>query len=218
MKDLLTNSVPLEFGITPSDFHCNTEVRKGQFSLTDSAACQKCKLSFPERANCDEKTLTVHAEKPIELVNFESYISQWDNTPAKRSRRCDYIMWENAIGSRKVVFCDITCSVSAHVDPNPNDKHPEGKRQYAYGQMRDSLDVLLGIMVLEQYLLTATKKVFLFGWRDPDCIIPPQDKVEESMNPFMVQTAIHDAESFTQPAAYYGFDFVQVKYPFPYEW
>lgn len=218
MKNLLQQALPMELGIMPSNFQCTPMARKGLFHLSDAKTCKKCKTDYPERRACNEQTLIVSTTTPIDVLDFESYISQWDNTTAKVVRRCDYLMWNDVNGIRKVVFCDITCSVSEHVDPNPNDKHPEGKRQYSYIQMQESLDALMRIFVLEQYLLTATEKVFLFGWREPDISAQVQDDAEDAMASLILDTAIEDAAAFKQPATYHGFDFVQVKYPNPYEW
>ena len=218
MKDLLLQALPKELGVVPPDFQCTPQARQGLFPLSDTDACHRCKKIHAERAQCNEQTLMVSTTTPINVLDFETYISQWDNTPAKVKRRCDYLMWNDENGRRKVVLCDITCSVSEHVDPNPEDKHPEGKRQYSYIQMQESLDALMRILVLEQYLLTATEKVFLFGWREPDITTQVQDNAENAMASLILDTAIEDAATFEQPATYHGFDFVQVKYPHPYKW
>ncbi len=218
MKKVLQHLLPLEMGGMPPHFQCSPTVQQGLFALTDAKTCHKCKSDYPERAHCNEQTILITTKNPVEVLDFESYISQWDNTPAAVVRRCDYLVWNDVDSRRKVAFCDITCSVPEHVDPNPKDKHPEGKRQYSYLQMHDSLDVLMGIEVLKQYLLTATEKVFLFGWRDPDMSNLVEDIAEEAMVSLILDNAIQDAATFQQPAIYHGFDFVQVKYPNPYRW
>ena len=128
MKDLLLHALPKELGVVPPDFQCTPQARQGLFPLSDADACHRCKEIHPERAQCDEQTLMVSTTAAINVLDFESYISQWNNTPAKVKRRCDYLMWNDANGKRKVVFCDITCSVSEHVEPNPADEHPEGEK------------------------------------------------------------------------------------------
>lgn len=218
MKDLLQQALPMEFGVMPPNFQCTPLVRRGLFSLSDIDACHRCKEIFQERALCNEQTLIINTTDEIEVLDFESYISQWDSTLVKVDRRCDYLMWNDIEGFRKVGLCDITCSKAEHVNPNPNDKHSEGKRQYAYGQMIESLDALMGIHVIEQYLLTATEKVFLFGWREPEMLNQAQDNAEDAMVSFILDTAIEDADTFEQPAIHRGFDFVQVKYPTAYKW
>lgn len=218
MRKLLLDILPFALGKKMHPVECDPVIKHGQFSLTDYKACHDCKRLYPARKACDENVLMIDATIAVETFDFESFISQWDNTPSSVTHRCDYLMWDDAVDGRKIAFCDLTCSVPKHVDPNPQDKHPEGKRLFAYAQMQESLDVLLGICVLDQYLLTATKKVFIFGWRDPEIKINPSDFVEQAMGDFFTNTAIYVATTFTQPKTYHGFDFVQVKYPAVYKW
>lgn len=218
MKELLLNILPTVLGKKGHPIQCSPITKQGRFSLSDAKACQECKRKYPVRITCDEDVLKIFTDTAIEIFNFELFISQWDDTPNRVIRRCDYLMWDDAIDGRKVAFCDLTCSIPEHVAPNPHDKHPEGKRLYAYGQMKDSLDVLLAINVLDQYLLTATKKVFLFGWREPEIRVDTDDTAEQAMSNFITRTAIYTVSTFTQPATHHGFDFVQVKYPATYQW
>ena len=218
MRKLLLDILPSVLGKKKHPVECSPVTKQGQFLLSDPKACKDCKRLYPARKACDETVIAIDATTAIETFNFESFISQWDNTQSQVDHRCDYLMWDEAVDGRKVVFCDLTCSIPIHVDPNPQDKHQEGKRVFAYSQMQESLDVLLRIYVLDQYLLTATKKVFLFGWRDPEVKMDTNDAAEQAMGDFFTNTAIYVVATFTQPKTYYGFDFVQVKYPAIYQW
>ena len=215
IEELLRERFTLDYAlnttevIVPLTIYCDT------FILSDSKTCAECKGSRPGRENCNKETLWIEVAKgeTVTTVNFEEYLNQFgDKLDKYKMQRCDYIILDDSESHRKFAFCDLTCSEQKYVDGK------EGKRAEAFKQMKVSLDSLLKVDVLNQYILTYRDKVFLFGWREftiPDITL----KRNDSLSSIGVFLKTPSAESQTlEYTPQKGFTPIQVKYPAKYIW
>ena len=79
------------------------------------------------------------------------------------------MLYDDNEKGRAIAFCDLTCSAEDHVEPNPSDSYPLGKRFKVFEQMKTSLELLLEVDLLNIQILTCQQKLALFGWREKDC-------------------------------------------------
>ncbi len=218
---LLQVHYPMEHGIDSKGVVVDITVRSGLVELSDPKACDECLDSRPQRQNCNRVNLLVDtAANPVEIVDFEKYIKQFDNTAAAMKERCDYLFVDGSSHHHKIAFCDLTCSEEKYVVPNDG-KYPMGKRAKASEQMRKSLEHLLQEPLTAEYLLTFPVKVCLFGWREytvPD-VEPKRGDAARNMLAFM-NTPSSKTGVLTKdvPVIGHNFSFVQVKYPAVYQW
>lgn len=162
MRHLLTESLPQHYGINKS-INLPERVYESQFSLSDETACINCKKKFADRSDCDEQVMFVNAKEQLHVIDFEAYVRQFEHTALETRQHCDYLLYDEDINGRKVAFCDLTCSAEEHVEPNPLDAYPLGKRFKAYEQMKSSLELLLDVDLLNVHILTYQQKLALFG-------------------------------------------------------
>lgn len=166
------------------------------------------------RRKCTDSSST----KPVEVLNFERFISQFDRTSAEIKERCDYLLYDNDENSRKIAFCELTCSETKYVEPNESNEYREGKRAKAYNQMLKSLEALLGVSLLNTHILTFQKKHCVFGWREP-IASGQMDAAAASMNAFGITPSSTSELLYTSVFVVgHGFTFIQVKHPALYEW
>ena len=219
---LLQVHYPQEYGIDYNGVVVDMAIHKGLVELSDNKACDDCQELRSQRAQCDRVNLRVNTSaKSIEIVDFEKYVNQFDNTAAAMKDRCDYILVDASEGHNKIAFCDLTCSEEKYVNPNSG-KYPLGKRAKAAMQMKRSLESLLVEPLLKLYILTFPEKVCLFGWRDyvvPTDVAPKRGDAARNMLAFMnTPSSKSGTLSQTVPVVGHGFKFVQVKYPTVYQW
>ena len=219
---LLQVHYPQEHGIDAKGVVVDMATHKGLVELSDNKACVDCQELRPQRAQCDKVNLRVNTSaKSIEIVDFEKYVNQFDNTAASMKDRCDYILVDASVGHNKIAFCDVTCSEEKYVNPNDG-KYPLGKRAKAAMQMKKSLESLLKEPLLANYILTFPERLCLFGWRDYAVqadVTPQRGNVARNMLAFMnTPSAKSGTLSQPMPEVGHGFKFVQVKYPTVYQW
>ncbi len=218
MRQLLTERLPNHYGIG-KQIHVSDKVYTGQFSLSDASACFDCKQKLADKADCGEQVMRVRTSGQLHVVDFEAYVMQFDNTALEIGERCDYLLYDEDEKGRAIAFCDLTCSAKEHVEPNPSDSYPLGKRFKAFEQMRNSLELLLDVDLLNVHVLTYQQKLALFGWREKENNAQTKDKAEESMEAFGVTPASVAPIIYTDTLVMgYGFVFVQVKYPTVFDW
>lgn len=221
LSRLLQVHYPEEYGINPDGVMVDMTSRAGLVELSDAKACDECQRNRPQRNHCNRVNLRVNTDaKAIEIVDFEKYIDQFDNTKGTMKDRCDYLLVDASVGHRKIAFCDLSCSEEKYVNPNDG-KYSMGKRAKAAEQMRKSLERMLQEPLLCHYILTFPSKVCLFGWREyevPD-VTPQRGNAIRNMQAFM-RTPSSKSGSLTHVVSIigYGFQFVQVKYPTVYQW
>lgn len=135
--------------------------------------------------------------------------------------RCDLIMTDG-VPHNKIVFCDLCCYEEKYIGPNSG-QHPEGKRAYARKQMEKSIEMLLSVNVLNQYILTYPEKECLFAYRSYNAIQQPvkaqRRNVEDNMQAMMVTPSSVSGRIVTENNVMnHNFTFVQNKYPAVYNW
>lgn len=219
---LLQVHYPKQYGIDAEKIHVMIEEHAGLIELSDEKACMDCLNLRPQRNRCDRINLRINtADTPVEVVDFEGYMNQLDNTKAGIKDRCDYILVDGTLEHKKIAFCDLTCSEEKYVNPNSG-KYPLGKRAKAATQMKRSLECLLEEPLLAHYILTFPEKVCLFGWRDYAVsanVTPQRGNATRNMLAFMnTPSAKSGTLSRTVPMIGHDFKFVQTKYPTVYQW
>lgn len=219
---LLQVNYPNEYGIDANGVNIDMTTQRGMVELSDAKACDDCQELRPQRIACTKVNLRVNtSDNSIDIVDFEKYANQFDNTAAAMKDRCDYILVDASIGHNKIAFCDLTCSEEKYVNPNDG-KYPLGKRAKAAMQMKKSLESLLAEPLLATCILTFPERVCLFGWRDyavPADVTPQRGNAARNMLAFMnTPSAKSGTLSQLVPVVGHGFKFVQVKYPTVYQW
>lgn len=226
IQKILKYAFPTEYCIDTSIVTVPISTYNSPFYLSDSNSCVQCKANHlrANRSSCNEDILRVDNNgNAIDVVDFETYIQQFDGTAANVHDRCDRIMADSGYGHNKIVFCDLCCYEEKFVEPNEAARYPEGKRAKARKQMERSIDVLIQESVTAVNLLTYPQKVCLFAWREygiPDTPVRAErGKVLDNMRA-MLTTASNMAALTTShhQKAGHGFTFMQIKYPSTYVW
>lgn len=215
MEYLLTHLYPREKGYT-TDRQIAFPVRifKEDFSLNDNKVCFECRSKDSMFADCNQRVLEISAHKEVHVLNFEQFINQFDGTPAAIiGDRCDYILYDE----QKIAFCDVSCSSRKWVEPN-NGKYPQGKRAKVYEQMKNSLNTLLTVTLLDTKILSFTFKDAIFGWRERDNY-GEEDQAMLNMMLFSKTPSSQEKVLHTEVYAMgHNFSFVEVEYPQHYIW
>lgn len=102
-------------------------------------------------------------------------------------------------------------------------KLKEGKRAFARKQMEKSIEMFMGVNVLNQYILTYPEKVCMFAYRSYNAIQQPvkaqRGNVEDNMQAMMVTPSSVSGRIVTENKVMsHNFTFVQNKYPTVYNW
>ena len=224
IESLLRDIFPVQYGLIGA---VNVPIRRhnSPFVCSDKNSCNSCHAN-PHRANrmhCNEEILKVNNNgKEIAVVEFEKYISQFENTNANIKDRCDLLMSDSGMGHEKIVFCELCCYEEKFVEPNDG-MFPMGKRAKARQQMERSIKVLLEESTTAVNMLTYPEKVCLFAWRDydvPDTHVAAKHRDARanvqvfgaSISNLAIQTTTH------QQRLGHNFTFMQIKYPSVYHW
>ena len=215
IEELLRLRFTADYALTTAKVRVPLAVHNKSFTLSDQKACAACKGGRPERMHCNEETLRIKLPKgeTVTTVNFEKYLNQFGNKLDRyKIQRCDYLILDDSESHRKFAFCDLTCSDHKYVDGQA------GKRAKVFKQMKGSLESLLKVDVLNQYILTFQDKVFLFGWREflISDTEPERNNPLSNMGTFCQTPSAMSGTLEYQP--YKGFVFIQVKYPAEYQW
>lgn len=192
------------------------------FALNDKKACEYCRVLHRNDTPafvCNGETMKVYPLNPMAVISIE----RWLNTFPERVRRnlpnCDYIFAdaESIYASRKIAFCDLTCSKNKFVEPGGSAKYPEGKREHALRQMSSIASLLMKNLMLYHYISTATDRRYIFGVRYTDTV--SVNKATDSMRTFgMTPSSTAPTISTTQRLNGITFIFSEIKYPSPLIW
>ena len=226
IQRILKYAFPTEYSIDPSIVTVPISTYNAPFYLSDHNSCVQCKANplRAYRSSCSEDILKVDNNGiAIDVVDFETYIQQFDGTAANVRDRCDRIMADSGDGHNKIVFCDLCCYEEKYVEPNGGARFPEGKRAKARKQMERSIDVLIQESVTAVNLLTYPQKICLFAWREygiPDTPVRAErGNVLDNMRALLTTASNMAAQTTSHhQKAGHGFTFMQIKYPSAYVW
>ena len=123
----------------------------------------------------------------------------------------------NMYASRKIAFCDLTCSDPKYINPGGSTKYPQGKRNYILEQIEDTSKWLMSDLMIYHCLSTATCRQIIIGIRHNN--IQVTSSPATAMKAF-TQTPSSTANSLTtkQIIKSISFDIVEITYPTPLEW
>ena len=216
IRDVLLNHYPNYIGYkdkNPVAYPCFIEA--SDFSLGDDNACvnQMC----VDVVKCNHKVITINTTTPVAVLEFEVFINQFGNAAdVMKGGRCDLLLYDPTEAHSRFALCELTCGDAKYIDPNTG-RYPEGKRVRAYNQIKNSLEHLLTIPVLDQNILTYASHYGVFGWREKTEDV--DDKVLESMSDFSDTPSSSEMILYTHDFVLsHGFVFVQVKYPTALNW
>lgn len=99
----------MEHGIDSKGTVVDITVRSGLVELSDSKACDECQNTRSRRKLCNRINMMVNTTaNPVEIVDFENYVKQFDNTAAAMKDRCDWLLVDGSEHHHKIAFCDLT--------------------------------------------------------------------------------------------------------------
>lgn len=217
IKDLLTIHYPKEKGskITPV---YPARVEESTFVLSDPHSCNNCEKQSHGFVECDKNVMIVESSSPVVILNFDSFMNSFSNSPAQiNGRRCDYLLYDTGANKSCIAFCELTCSDAQYVEQR-SDRNRIGKRAIAFNQIYNSLEHLLHTSILDQEILTYPHKFGIFGWREQS---PSEanDSAIRSMSDFSITPSSDQSSlSSTEYILGHGFTFVQIKHPCPFIW
>lgn len=230
---LLKNTLLHHHGLTPDGVIVPCEHKSAPFTKVDPKACREA--ASTEYANgvfnkyekicssCDHIILKVDNNKrDITVVEFEQYVNSLPHSIIDRQKRCDLLMTDG-IPHNKIVFCDLCCYDDYYIGQNDG-HHPEGKRAEARKKMEDSVEMLLGIELLDHFILTYPEKVCLFAYRSYSTEKPMTAKkgsnnAEINMQAMLTTPSSVSGQIVTEKNVLnHHFTFVQNKYPAIYKW
>ena len=214
IKDILLSHYPNHVGYTAGswvNYPCS--IKTSDFSLGDRKACMKCALLH----NCDQIVMNIETDVPVAVLEFETFVNQFgDKSDTINGERCDYLLYDPSEAKSKIVFCELTCSESLFVEPNDG-RYPDGKRAHAYKQVKNSLEHLLSVPVLDVNILTYLSRYGVFGWREKN--EPVDDQVLEFLADFIDTPSAAEPIMYTQDFVLgHNFSFIQVKYLYVLHW
>lgn len=220
IKDILELTFPGKIGAGGSAVgnSCPVQILSGEFSLSDPDACDSCVGKHPGVVSCSKEILKFKSCSTVHVLEFDKYVKSFNRN---FHQCCDYIAYDTSEDKSKIAFCELTCSNTEHVEPysSADGKNNIGKRAKAFGQIRDTLETLLTLNVLDQNILTYPSKIGIFGWRERKANDGYEDAAVESMAEFS------DTPSSEEPVLYtkdfilqHDFIFIQVKYPYVFQW
>lgn len=211
---LLKDVLPHAYDLTRPNVTLSYSNKTGTFELGDQVACQNCKQKFPERTECNEKTMKVDAaDNTITVVEYEDYINQFNGKNYANGGHCDLLMFD--ADNHKVIFCELGCYSEKYV----------GKKQIkSRQQVCDSLARFLRKCCGKTFIDRFREKVLIFGRRDPavdpnEVYTPERGNVKGNMQVFLknpismpkyaVSSEVVEGENVS---------FVMVNYPETYVW
>lgn len=230
---LLKQRLPQHYGVNPDAVSVSVVHKNAPFTQVDTKACDEAasreylegmfnKLESICRS-CDHVVLNVDNNgNDITIVEFERYVNSLPERIIDGQKRCDLLMTDG-VPHRKIVFCDLCCYDDFYIGPNGG-VHPEGKRAEARKKMQDSVEMLLGIELLDQFILTFPEKVCLFAYRSYSTARPSiaqrgRNNTEINMQAMLTTPSSVSGRIVTENMVMnHRFVFVQNKYPTLYQW
>lgn len=219
MKELLE----LYFGKhyqSPKSVSVISDIRKGRFSLSDSKACSDCNIHTPEtEIDCDKIVVNFDTdEREVEVIQFETFVDNYNNLKAiPNGSKCDLLL----VGEDKIVFCDMTCSMSTYIEPYVKKDGTEriGKRETVKRQIANSISLLLNVQEIAPGVGKKKEKIALFAYRVKGEKLSDSfdSKVISKMQSFGVNRG-KLAKELMYSDMDNGFLFTEIKYPEVYSW
>lgn len=219
MKELLETCFGKHYQST-KQVSVNCKTLKGQIPFADPKACADCKIHTPEQeATCDKVVLYCNtSDQEIDAIELESFIDNYKhlkNIPS--GKKCDLLL----VGENKIVFCDLTCSLSKYIDlfVMADGTPKTGKRTMVRTQIGNAIALLMAVPEIATTIDLKTDKVAMFAYREkPDTVTNTFDKrIVETMRSFGVKTdKVLGKPMFSDMGN--GFVFTEVRYPEPYVW
>lgn len=220
IRHLLTNTYPQERGYIPSVPLSYPEIiHTNNFVLTDKKSCKPAKdKHMPKCDTCKEDVLYVDTNTPVHVLEFETFVKQFDKTKAEfKGNRCDVLLYDinEGIECPRIVFCELTCSNALYVEPKGN---LDGKRARAYQQIKNSIENLLDVFLLGETILNYPSKVGLFGWREEQ-YSNMSDEAVSNMTLFSITPSEESPLLYNNVYVMgHNFTFIQIKHPTHFEW
>ena len=213
MQQYLTTDYPHELGYYPAaPLEFSEQSFNGAFSLSDEKACSVC----PLKSTCDQAMLLFDTKTPLNVLDFERFIKQFDDTPAAIKERCDYLVYDEMEYKSRIAFCELTCSSEKYVEANDG-SYPEGKRARAYRQIESTIESLLRNLLLTVEIMTYPSRLGIFGWRER--IPTPTDQAMTAMEDFITTPSSEEKVLLSLLTVMnHRFSFVQVRYPGVFGW
>jgi hypothetical protein len=230
---LLKETLPQYFDLNPDGVNVPIACYREPFTEVDAKACDEA--AARERAegiynkfeqickSCDHVVLKVdNNHQEITVVELEHYVNALPERIIAGQKRCDLLMTDG-IPHHKIVFCDLCCYDEYYIGPNEG-HHPEGKRAEARKKMADSVELLLGVDLLNHFILTFPEKVCLFAYRSYSTVRPTtaqrgRNNTESNMLAMLTTpSSISGRIETEEKVMNHHFTFVQNKYPNPYKW
>jgi len=212
------------------DYHTNLNMNvtpattfTGDFILTDPKACLNCNIISRQPqsySSCNQVVMKVHSDNTVIVLNMNSLFEQLPQKITTGLKSCDFIISddEEVMTSRRIAFCDLTCSEEKYINPGGSDKYPNGKREYAVTQMLSTSDFLSKDPLFKAHLHSATSRRLIFGIRDKTN--QPINRAAKAIRGFINSTPSSGSLSLTtiQHINNLRFEFIEVRYPFPLKW
>ncbi len=228
----LKYTLPQYYGLNPQTVVVNLSRHHTPFTEVDLKACNAAQAkNYPEGVfnkfeqickPCEKIVLSVNNNnQDITVVQFEDYVNSLPAKIIDRQKRCDLLMTDGEI-HHKIVFCDLCCYDDYYIEPNNGNQYPEGKRAEARKKMAASVEMLLGMPLLEHYILTFGEKICLFAYRSYSTQQPTmaqRGKAEANMQAMLTTASSVSGQIVSQDNVMnHNFTFVQNKYPSVYQW
>lgn len=219
MKDVLETCFGKHYQSTKRA-SVESQTMKGLLSFADAKACADCKThTSGQEATCDKVVMYCNtSDQEIDAIALEKFIDNYRHLKAIPSgKKCDLLL----VGENKIVFCDLTCSLSKYLDPFVMaDGTPKtGKRTLVRTQIGNSIALLRAVPEIAADMVSKADKMAVFAYREkPENLTDTFDKsVAERMRSFGVKTdKTIDEPMFSDMGN--GFLFTEVRYPKPYIW
>lgn len=222
IRHLLTSIYPKEKGYIPTTPLSYSETtHTNNFVLTDKKSCVPAKNKhLPKCDTCEEDVLYVDTNTPVNVLDFEAFVKQFDKTKAEfKGNRCDILLYDinEDIERPRIVFCELTCTNALYVESN-NGIYADGKRARAYKQIKNSIEDLLNVFLLGETILNYPSKIGLFGWRE-ERYNDINDEAVSNMASFSMTPSEENPLLYNDVYVMeHNFTFIQIKHQTHFEW
>lgn len=192
-----------------------SDLYSGDFALSDQNACDHCS----KRQTCDRNVMYLHSDIPVAVIDMDEWRASRSDDIPEGTKICDFMLHdaEEQYASRKVAFCDLTCSQQKYTEPGGSTKYPLGKRDYAIKQMLSTINLFFNRPVIDQQIMTATDRKIIFGVRLSD--ETSDNAAAKSMSAFMqTPSSMAGVKQSKQNVNGISFDYIEVKYPKRLQW
>lgn len=193
-----------------------SETKFGKFSFVDLRACSDCKI---HKADCNHIVINVDSsDQVIEAIQLEAFLDNFTHLKSIQSgKKCDLML----VSEDKVVFCDMTCSMSKYINPYKmkDGQLKIGKRNTVKQQVANSITLLCDVPEINSEIIKKRNKIALFAYRIKDfdkCDIFDH-KVGSNMTSFDIRYEVLSNEHMYSDISN-GFLFTEIQYPEEYVW